>query len=257
VDDTTRVPVLHSIKEEYTPPIPSPRHLVQIRSLDEDLPEAVVPYVEREDDYCACHHPGDYAMAELLDVPLMNEAARALLASWPYPLQITLMLQDCGGEDLSPCWEILGPDCGAIEEIMVGWVTFRREVSNDASDLAERVKQTFAMLPASIQHALTDEARRRPARTTIQLYPKRHAKLHRIADAHNGWTCHYCGIGLIDVCSDRDMLYDERGGRYIDPSCGKKPPTLDHVVPQALGGSHCEDNLVLACQPCNARKNCS
>lgn len=33
------------------------------------------------------------------------------------------------------------------------------------------------------------------------------------------------------------------------------PLTLDHVVPVALGGSDKPDNLVAACQPCNAGKS--
>jgi 5-methylcytosine-specific restriction endonuclease McrA len=40
--------------------------------------------------------------------------------------------------------------------------------------------------------------------------------------------------------------------------CGTKPPkeelTIDHVVPRARGGRSTWDNVVLACQGCNARK---
>lgn len=30
--------------------------------------------------------------------------------------------------------------------------------------------------------------------------------------------------------------------------------TLDHIKPLAKGGSHCEENLKVACRPCNSRK---
>lgn len=30
--------------------------------------------------------------------------------------------------------------------------------------------------------------------------------------------------------------------------------TLDHIVPLASGGAHCEDNLVVACRKCNSSK---
>jgi 5-methylcytosine-specific restriction endonuclease McrA len=38
--------------------------------------------------------------------------------------------------------------------------------------------------------------------------------------------------------------------------CGArdKPLAVDHIVPEALGGSHDDSNLITACQPCNASK---
>lgn len=43
--------------------------------------------------------------------------------------------------------------------------------------------------------------------------------------------------------------------------CGAKAPhvelTVDHVTPRALGGTDTADNLVAACQPCNAGKTSS
>ncbi len=42
--------------------------------------------------------------------------------------------------------------------------------------------------------------------------------------------------------------------------CGKNIPiaaaTLDHVIPQALGGPSTWENLVTACRRCNGRKGC-
>jgi 5-methylcytosine-specific restriction endonuclease McrA len=37
--------------------------------------------------------------------------------------------------------------------------------------------------------------------------------------------------------------------------CGsKKKLTLDHVIPRSKGGKHSWDNIVTACEPCNAKK---
>lgn len=36
--------------------------------------------------------------------------------------------------------------------------------------------------------------------------------------------------------------------------CGERGTTIDHVVPRSRGGLHVWENVVLACQPCNARK---
>lgn len=35
---------------------------------------------------------------------------------------------------------------------------------------------------------------------------------------------------------------------------GKDDVEIDHVVPLARGGAHCQDNLVVACRPCNCSK---
>lgn len=48
----------------------------------------------------------------------------------------------------------------------------------------------------------------------------------------DGHTCRYCGASAPDV-----------------------PLTVDHVIPEALGGSDEPNNLVTACQPCNAGKS--
>lgn len=47
---------------------------------------------------------------------------------------------------------------------------------------------------------------------------------------------------------------DARGNvccAYCSTSC---EPTMDHVVPLARGGNHCESNVVPACKPCNSSK---
>lgn len=47
--------------------------------------------------------------------------------------------------------------------------------------------------------------------------------------ARDGWTCRYCGAA--------DLL------------------SIDHVIPRCQGGDDSTDNLVVACRPCNSRKN--
>jgi 5-methylcytosine-specific restriction endonuclease McrA len=39
------------------------------------------------------------------------------------------------------------------------------------------------------------------------------------------------------------------------PFCPDLKPTVDHVFPVSKGGTHTQDNIVLACQPCNRRKS--
>lgn len=52
------------------------------------------------------------------------------------------------------------------------------------------------------------------------------------------------------------------GGREVMPCayCGTSltidTATLDHVRPVSRGGAHAQDNLVLACAPCNNAKGC-
>ncbi len=62
---------------------------------------------------------------------------------------------------------------------------------------------------------------------------------------------HSATIGPVD----EGAVYGRDG--YMCMYCGatRKPLTLDHIIPLAGGGSHCEDNLVAACRECNSRKN--
>lgn len=60
-----------------------------------------------------------------------------------------------------------------------------------------------------------------------KLRPKQRASRRRLLMERDGETCWYCG-------------------RFLDDDV-----TLEHLVPQARGGSHGVDNLVLAHQRCN------
>lgn len=84
-----------------------------------------------------------------------------------------------------------------------------------------------------------------------------HLRLHLLAERQGGWVCRDCRIGLVDVCSDDDMVTDPRGGRFVSPASGKALPTIDHEVPQSLGGSNLPVNLALVCRPCNSSKGAS
>jgi hypothetical protein len=57
----------------------------------------------------------------------------------------------------------------------------------------------------------------------------------------DNWTCYLCGTSVDRHSSPLDPLY----------------PTLDHVMPLALGGTHTADNLRLACRACNMAKGAS
>ncbi|SDH69372.1 HNH endonuclease [Sinosporangium album] len=88
-----------------------------------------------------------------------------------------------------------------------------------------------------------------------QAVPAGHKKLHILAERDDGWRCHHCGIGLIDICSDdADLIRDAYGRFLINPDSKKRLATKDHLVPQSMNGSHDPANLVLACQPCNTQR---
>lgn len=84
--------------------------------------------------------------------------------------------------------------------------------------------------------------------------PAPHLRLHYLADIGHGWCCRDCGMGLVDVCRDDDIVTDTNGRRLLRPGTQKRLPTRDHTVPQAMGGSHGPENLALVCGPCNSRK---
>ena len=81
-----------------------------------------------------------------------------------------------------------------------------------------------------------------------------HLRLHYLAELQGGWKCRDCGVGLVDVCSDTDMVMDKVGRRYVGQASGKRLPTIDHGVPQSLRGSNVPANLALVCRPCNSSK---
>jgi hypothetical protein len=58
-------------------------------------------------------------------------------------------------------------------------------------------------------------------------------RYHRIARRDNGMVCRYCDAEL--------------GWRP-----GVSHPTLDHVIPLSCGGDNRDQNVVLACAPCNS-----
>lgn len=93
-----------------------------------------------------------------------------------------------------------------------------------------------------------------PKNLNPEKIPAGHLKLHRIAERDGGWHCAHCGIGLIDVCTDDDIEYDQKGHRYVKPGSHRVMATVDHQVPQSLNGSHQVRNLVLSCQPCNSSR---
>lgn len=53
-----------------------------------------------------------------------------------------------------------------------------------------------------------------------------------------GWNCTACGVEL------------ELGGKVTTNS-----PTIDHIIPNHLGGPHMKSNLQVLCLGCNASKN--
>lgn len=55
----------------------------------------------------------------------------------------------------------------------------------------------------------------------------------------DGYRCHLCGKR---TKPDAD---------YLDP----RSPTLDHIVPLSLGGTHTRENVATACRSCNSRKS--
>ncbi len=62
------------------------------------------------------------------------------------------------------------------------------------------------------------------------------------------------------MAAQRDeLVYQQRGlcaycDRPFGSDGGFRRPTLDHVVPLALGGSNTKDNKVAACAECNTQK---
>lgn len=64
---------------------------------------------------------------------------------------------------------------------------------------------------------------------------RRRAKMQRIGGAQN-WRCCHCGVRTNEATEPGQMA------------------SLDHIIPRALGGTHHDDNLVLACRACNSAR---
>ena len=63
---------------------------------------------------------------------------------------------------------------------------------------------------------------------------------------------------MVSVNRSRELAISRRGvfarDSHICQYCGERAETLDHVVPRSRGGSHCWENVVAACRPCNVHK---
>lgn len=72
------------------------------------------------------------------------------------------------------------------------------------------------------------------------------ARTRRAVVARYGPACQRCGI----------LLTDENGNPLRDYAGGTEPhyPTLEHVIPQSLDGTHDIDNLRLQCKRCNSAR---
>ena len=64
--------------------------------------------------------------------------------------------------------------------------------------------------------------------------------------------------GAVGVLPSLSILWERQEGKcaYCDLPLPDKFE-LDHVIPIAMGGSHMEENVVLACKPCNRQKHVS
>lgn len=74
--------------------------------------------------------------------------------------------------------------------------------------------------------------------------------------ARDGWNCHYCASLLVPRGRERticDVSIEDDEVVFTVP-IGWAWPTIDHKQPRSRGGSDDLFNLVLACNPCNARK---
>lgn len=205
------------------------------------------------DESSSARPPADYAagLRDIADSPIWNEAALVILNVWPWPLHIDFSLVDVDASDLSPLWQILGPDALMVEPIMEAWARVSKTLDRQDEHLLRSIGEVMPPTPNAILRGLADAFKARPGPFAIN---PRHRRLHELAERDGGWTCHYCARGLVDVCSDQDMTMDTQGGRFLRPGLPKRFPTVDHLVPQSLGGSNGLPNLVLACQPCNSAK---
>lgn len=117
-----------------------------------------------------------------------------------------------------------GTPCPPFVELAEQWGT-------SPSTLSRRVNE---LLDAGLIDAARAPRRHRPGRPTPV-----HRRVHRIG-SRDGYDCAYCGRDLACPCT-------------LDPGCD--PAVLDHVLPLSRGGPDTDDNLLLACWPCNSSKS--
>lgn len=183
----------------------------------------------------------------------VREIAAPLMATWPYPTLIEEAREDW--PPIRYTWQITVAvsDAQAIGGAMQRWGKESVALTPTTAGLSAAVRDilgpdVFAVVGFKMASAVK---RRRQGDMAI---PRRHLKVHQVAERQGSWACYYCGTGLIDVCSDADMVTDGLGKRMVNPTSPKALPTFDHLVPQSLNGSNSISNLVLACQSCNSRK---
>ena len=84
-------------------------------------------------------------------------------------------------------------------------------------------------------------------------YGPAYAKANRDKGRANWRRYHARKVGATIGSVDEAAIYDLYNHACI--YCGAtKRLELDHIVPLFSGGPHCEDNLVVACKPCNSSK---
>lgn len=196
----------------------------------------------------------DYVMVSSdREAALIREIAPHLMARWPCPVLIEYSQHDW--EQIKHMWQVSAAGDGAsvISGAMTRWGRESGSLTPTTDGLARQVRRLLQVdaYAAVGQQMIWTVKRRLRDGVTI---PRQHLRVHKVAERQGSWTCAYCGIGLIDVCSDADIVVDDWGKRMIDPNSPRVLPTFDHLVPQALGGSHSLRNLVLACQSCNSSK---
>lgn len=62
----------------------------------------------------------------------------------------------------------------------------------------------------------------------------------------DGDTCWYCG---------RQLMSLEGLGKFVNRKLPPDYPTLEHVIPAAIGGSNNHKNMRAACTKCNSKKS--
>lgn len=68
-----------------------------------------------------------------------------------------------------------------------------------------------------------------------------HRRRHWVASREGGWICHWCK--------------KELGCHTCDPNSELPPATLEHLKRSAEGGTSDQENLTLACRPCNNERH--